>query len=919
MMDIGPGEPQLWLAETKFSPPLLREDVIPRRRLLEDLRSRLDAYPLTLLSAPAGYGKTTLLAALPPTYPELSTAWLSLDETDNDPVRFLTALITSLQRLDPDCGVIAQSLLASHIHQGAGVRGVISVLINDVLETLSDPFALILDDLHRITEPSIFVALDYLLEHRPPELHLGVATRVDPPLALARLRARGELTELRLGQLRFSEEEASAFLNDRLNLGLSAADLALLHSCTEGWPVGLRLLASSLDRVTSAEGRKQFLQHLARTDRDIFDFLTEEVFNRQEAAIRAFLLETAILPELTPSLCQAVTGRPDAGTVLEELYRRNLYLVQVSPSQGTRSSDPRASRLGRPTLEIRDPRPERRYRYHDLFAEVLRHKLVEKQPERVRDLHLRAARAESEPVRAVDHYLAAGQWPEAADLIEQIGTEMFARGYLDSLIRWISRLPAEVRESRPRLLHYLSHCALWKGAWSEVQALLERALQGFKAAGNEAGEGEVLADLATVAAAQGDVERSGTLFGQALAYSVPPQTRVQSLLGRALARGTVGDWAQAERDFNSAMALVQQSGELNPLDLVTLPFFHPDFAMVPGGLEHLERICEQARAQVGNEVSPSHLMVEELTTVLYLFRGQSEEAIRSGERALVLRERLGGHPFLSLNAALFLLIAHAVRGDYAAAEPLFDVVFEGVDQMGQPPPDLTLYLYYAGRVRWLQGRLQEAREIYDQMRAAIKGPHQEFPEVRMCRAWMWSLLEMAKGHYREAERALRQPEVLEQRDRASKMHGNTHLMLARLYSEQGRQGEALAELAPVLAYYERLGNPFAILLEGQSIVPLLRLAVEQGVHESYAAYLLDLLGAEDESCPIRVPDTGETLTPREIEVLGLIVQGFSNATIGEKLFIAESTVKTHNYHIFAKLDVSTRTEAAARARQLSLV
>lgn len=189
----------------------------------------------------------------------------------------------------------------------------------------------------------------------------------------------------------------------------------------------------------------------------------------------------------------------------------------------------------------------------------------------------------------------------------------------------------------------------------------------------------------------------------------------------------------------------------------------------------------------------------------------------------------------------------------------------------------------------------------------------------MCRAWMWSLLEMAKGHYREAECALRQPEVLEQRDRASKMHGNTHLMLARLYSEQGRQGEALAELAPVLAYYERLGNPFAILLEGQSIVPLLRLAVEQGVHESYAAYLLDLLGAEDESCPIHVPDTGETLTPREIEVLGLIVQGFSNATIGEKLFIAESTVKTHNYHIFAKLDVSTRTEAAARARQLSLV
>jgi ATP/maltotriose-dependent transcriptional regulator MalT len=312
-------------------------------------------------------------------------------------------------------------------------------------------------------------------------------------------------------------------------------------------------------------------------------------------------------------------------------------------------------------------------------------------------------------------------------------------------------------------------------------------------------------------------------------------------------------------------------------------------------------------------------MVEELTTLLHLFRGRLAEAVRSGERALALRKRLGGHPFLSLNAALFLLIAYAAQGRYAAAEPLFDVVFEGVDQMSQPPPDLPLYLYYTGRVRWLEGRLREAREIYDQMRAAIKGLHQDFPEARICRAWMWSLLEMAKGQYEEAECTLRQPEVLEQRDRASRMHGDTRLMLARLYLEQGRQREALAQLAPVLAYYEQLGIPFAILLEGQSVVALLRLAVEQGIHENYAGHLLNLLGADDEPRPIRVPDTGETLTPREVEVLGLIARGLTNATIGEKLFIAESTVKTHNYHIFAKLDVSTRTEAAARARELSIL
>jgi LuxR family maltose regulon positive regulatory protein len=409
-VDAQPDDSLHWLAETKFHPPLLREDIIPRQRLLHDLRSKLASYPLTLLSAPAGYGKTNLLAALPSTSPDLSLAWLSLDEEDNDPVRFLTALIVALQYLNPACGATAQSLLKGRTHPGLNVRRVTSVLINDVLETLSHPFALILDDLHRISEPSIFVALDSLLEHRPPQLHLVVATRADPPLALARLRARGEVADLRQAELRFSDEEAGAFLNDRLGLDLTPGEVDALQLRTEGWPVGLRLLASSLSRVSSAEERRIFMHHLVQSDRNIFDFLAEEVFNRQEAEIRAFLLETAILPELTPSRCQAVTQRADAGTMLEELYRRNLFLVQVSAPRGQASTERSISHFDRPRLETEDPRPETQYRYHDLFAEFLRHKLQQESPERVPDLHLRAAQAERDPARAVGHYLAAARW-----------------------------------------------------------------------------------------------------------------------------------------------------------------------------------------------------------------------------------------------------------------------------------------------------------------------------------------------------------------------------------------------------------------------------------------------------------------------------------------------------------------------------
>jgi LuxR family maltose regulon positive regulatory protein len=929
-------KPQHNPAETKFFPPLLREDVIPRHHLLDHLHTSLISHPLTLLSAPAGYGKTTLLAALPPAYPDLPLAWLTLDEEDNDPARFLSAFIVALQQLNPNCGTTAQSLLTSHVHRGADARRVASVLINDMLETISQPFAVILDDLHLINQPSIYVALDYLLEHRPPQMHLVVAGRVDPPLALARLRARGEVAELRLTELRFSDVEVMTFLNDRLQLGISSDELALLQSRTEGWAVGLRLLGSSLKGLSTAEDRRVFINHLAQTDRYIFDFLAEEVFNRLEPKTRTFLLETAILPELTPLLCQAVTGRIDAGAMLDTLYRHNLFLVQVSPLQPELSSYPHLSHFNHRELDRVTLKPETKYRYHDLFAEFLRYKLEQTQSECVPELHLRAAHAESDPARAVAHYLAAASWQEAADLIEQVGAEMFNRGYLDTLSRWINALPASVRESRPYLLHYLSHCAFWKGDWLEVQSLLERALRGFTMTENEAGQGEVLADLAICATGLNNLKLSSELYSQALAYPIPTHTRVQALLGRALAQGAGGDRAQTERDFNTAMNLINQSGGLGHLHMVSFPLFHPEFAFLPGGLKQLERICDQARMQVGDEVSPSRLMVEELTTILHLFRGRIVAAIRTGERALTLRQRLGGHPYLSLNAALFLMIAHAARGDYAAVEPLFNLLFLGVDQEDQPTPDLPIYLFYAGRVRWLQacaqpsymaqqnvsrnGHLEDARKIYDQMCALMEaGPSIDFPEARICQTWMRSLLDTAIGSYNQAELALRQPDVLKQTDRDSTVHGSTRLMLARLYLQQNRRLEALSELAAALASLEQLGIPFTALLEGQSIVPLLHLAVEQDIHRDYATYLLGLLKADNEPRSVFVPQTGETLTPREVEVLRQIVQGANNRTIAERLVITESTVKTHIYHIFTKLDVSNRTEAAAHFREMMLL
>jgi len=383
-------EPPVWLTQTKLIPPRLRDDYLPRPRLLALLAQVIPAHSLTLISAPAGYGKTTLLAGLPSTCPELPLAWLALGEEDNDFSHFCLGIIAALQRLAPALGSQTQALLLTPNGQNGGsnpveqARRVMGALINNILAALPEPFILVLDDLHFITETVIYAALDYLLERLPPALHLVIASRYDPPLSLARLKARGQMAELRLADLRFTGEEAAAFLNDRLQLALTPAELDSLQARTEGWAAGLRLLAGSLIRMNQPGDRAAFIDRLARTDRYLFDFLAEEVLQRQEPVLRAFLLETSILAEFTPALCWAVTRREDAAALLEKLYHRNLFLVVVD--------------------ELLTPV----YRYHALFAEFLQQQLSREAPARRAELHRRAAQALTNPRQIISHYLAAG-------------------------------------------------------------------------------------------------------------------------------------------------------------------------------------------------------------------------------------------------------------------------------------------------------------------------------------------------------------------------------------------------------------------------------------------------------------------------------------------------------------------------------
>jgi len=821
-------------------------------------------------------------------------AWLTLDEGDNDPVLFLHYLVAALHTVAPSCGGAASALLSEFAGAGVSARLVVAALINDLLESGPEPLVLVLDDLHRITEAAVLALLDYLLAHLPPPVRVVIATRADPPLSLARLRARGQLAELRLADLRFTEAETAHFLNDALGLNLSPSSLETLYRRTEGWAAGLRLLASSLDRLATADDRVAFITTLARTDRYVLDFLADEVLDCQPPDVRAFLLQTSILPELTPPLCNAVTGRADSATILEDLERRNLFLVSLALA------------------------PTPTYRYHALFAAFLRQRLQREMPERVRELHHRAAQAQQRdrPHRAVEHYLAAEMWEEAAQAIELAQGDMLQMGLWETVHSWINTLPAPVREAHPFLLHALGACILLRGDQpTRAQKAIEAALRGYTAQGTEEGTGAALAMLGSCAMLQGDFDRCAILAAQALTYPLPPESQVEALLVQTWASMLAGNDLRAATLLEEAIAIVEAH---KTLELLNMLAFHlnPPLVALPGALERLERCCRLADEYVTGPPNPLQVSLRRVTVFIHFWRGRLDRAIREGEQALALSRRMGGAYALEGDLTVALSRVFIARRAYQAADRCMERAMayaERVEMLARLRIHLSSVL---AQLRWLQGRIPDLRRIYTEMSAEAR--FHESPCAPFLLATTRARLGMAEKQYAAAETAIRQAVALEGSSAYAASLANARLLLAHLHLSQGHPGQALAELTPLLSRCEARGTPGPLLVEGSIAVPVLRLAVEQGPHASFAAHLLSILGADDEPRPVYIPETGETLTQREIEVLRLIAQGLSNRAIAERLIISEGTVKTHVHHILHKLDVASRTEAVARARELLL-
>lgn len=884
----GPPPPGVRFVDTKLRPPRLREDVIARARLVDALYDAAKSIPLTLISAPAGYGKTTLLAALQREHPEISLAWVSLDEEDNDPNVFAAALVAAIRRADPRLGAEAQGLLPGL----SGLpRVILDLLINEIVALHPSPLVVVLDDFHRIVEPSIPRAIEYLIDRLPPQMHLVISTRHDPQLPLPRLRVRNQVAELRLDDLRFSEAESRALLNDRIGLAMTPEHIALLQQRTEGWPAGVSLMVAALRRLPGAIDRDAFLDHLGQLDRYVFDFLAAEVLAALTPEERQFLLDVSVLTELSPELCGAVTQRDDAGAALADLYARSLFVMALDQP---------------PTL----------FRFHDLFRDFLRHTLEREQPERARELHRRAGCAEPVFSRAVAHLLAGQAFDDAARLIEERGESTLREGALVTLKSWIDALPEEVVDAHPRLSYLLGVAAWTRFDFQATIAHLRRAADGFRARGDHTNAGPALVVLSNAYAAIGEFARAGELTEEASQVDLPMASRLSLLIQETWLDMAGGNPQLAVEAFDAALDLIEAANDPELIHSLARGI-HCYLFSLPGATSRIERFIRIALPHA-RERSPLRASVLTMRAWSHQWRGRSEEAGATALRALEIAEHLGGMRSTSISVQLLRAVLAALRGDSRVADASIDALFASLKQDDAAPfTDAWLagYLVTLGRIRLMQGRLDEARAAEQRIRAIEN--LREWPIAPVARAMFRGMIAAAEERFADAEESFREAVRLQERIHIGYFAGDARTMLASLLHERGRVDEALATFAPVLAEHAADETPGAVAWAGSVALPLLRLARERGVHAEFAAEVLALFGERSGPSAVVTP-TGEALSPRELEVLRLIADGASNAAVGEKLGISVHTVKRHVANLLQKLAVSSRAEAGAVARKMEI-
>jgi len=907
---LGPVEVRSPLLTTKLYIPAVRPNTVSRPRLLERLGGALAAR-LTLVSAPAGAGKSTLLSEWLRRAGCLS-AWVSLDAADNDPARFFAYVMTAVDDVVPGSAEPERALLG--LPDCPPLESLLTAWLNRLC-ALDRPLLLVLDDYHVIEAGAVHAAVGFLLDNLPPQLHLVIATRTDPPLPLAKLRARGHLLEVRGDDLRFTRSEAAVFLQQTMGLALAAEEVAALEARTEGWIAGLQMAALSM------QGRDDvaaFVRAFSGSHRHIFDYLVEEVLDQQPEDVQEFLLQTCILERFTAPLCEAVTGRPGALAMLEVLERRNLFVVALDHER-------------------------RWYRYHPLFADLLRSRLRQRHPELEPTLSLRAADwCERNGLigEAMRYAVGAQDIERAARLAESQVDSAYIAGHCSLLWAEASRLPLDLTARCPRLrVHAALRCLYSQGDVGEAEALLSsaEAAAEAQAPGPEARDllGMVAAVRACIADLQGDEAGVQRLAEQAranLAERNPLRGVVAFTLGDMAFQ--VGDLERAECEWRELRRLGRALGASGMVASAARALMAVEETRgrlrAALALGHEALTIAQAHPELQREVANVNIY---LSHILY-----EQDDLQGAERALrdAMRHAEAGGSF-DAAVAIHTMLARVrlAQGDLTGAAEALCEAERGV--AGGPVTSDLAAECAAARVRlWLaQSRLPDgavallpaAERWADEWQARPGGRlvwAEELEQIAVLR------VRLAQGRWQEAAGSL---SSLAAQAGAGGRTGRLIEILALqalAWRAQGEPERGYAALAKALTLAEPEGYVRVFVDEGSAMARLLKEMLikargrQSGRHLRYVHRLLAASGARA-ACAgaLAGPPGGEALveplSERELEVLRLAAEGLSNREIAARLIVTVGTVKTHLHNVYGKLGVEGRMQAVARARALNLL
>jgi LuxR family transcriptional regulator, maltose regulon positive regulatory protein len=906
------------LLSTKLFLPRLRPGMVARPQLAQMLDAAA-MYPLTLVSAPAGFGKTTLVAAWAQQQP-LPVGWLSLDAGDNDPNRFQAYLVAALQSADPACGRELRAALEGG--QAPPIEAAVIMLINDLAQLQHDVL-LVLDDFHVIEEPRIEQALATLVAHQPPQLHLLIATREDPPLPLARMRAQGHLVELRAQELRFSPDEAATFLKEGMGLAISPQQAAELDARIEGWIAGLQLAGLSLQKSRDAGA---FIAGLTSNHHFILTYLTEEVLRQQPPAVQDFLLQTAILQRLNGPLCDAVCERAGSTELLTALYAANVFVTPLDAEHTW-------------------------FRYHHLFRDLLQGQLQRTQGELIPILHGRASAwyaRHDEPVAAIDHALAAGDltgdFGLAVAMLETHARPLVLGGYAQTVAGWLQRLPPEWQTAGPQANVAFAWSLLLRGRLGEIERYLRNAEAGLAGTAahcqgaadpqaQAALRAEILGLRAGVVSLQGETERACGMAREAVALAPADDTYVQGATRFCLATACnyAGHTVEAIAAYREALPLCRAASNmvaamLSVANLSLLLFER-------GQLQEAAALCRRILAEAekaGALHSPALASVRgALAHVLYEWN-ELDDAQQEAQAALELAQR-SGHVAAVAYGSIVLSRVAAARAEPAAAEQLLEQA-RGLHGRSMPAWVAPYIVGQQVALALARGDEQAAQAALDGSGVAIDAPTNHTLEV-IHLAYLHLLLYRlsAKPRSRETADRTETAQALAGRVAASAEAGGrlgrtieALCIRAIALQAQGKSGPAQVDLERALHLAAPSGYLRLFFGLGPAMAQLLADHVPDPEQAAYTARLRAVLGTETGDRP-GLPAQGnqsalvEPLSERELEVLRLMAQGLTYQEAAEQLIVSLNTVRFHVKSIYGKLGVDNRTAALEKARSLDLL